>query len=146
MRQVLVICLFILWPVSEKLYSQVAISYFPFQSVLSISSDTENLLWGEMRVGTNTFFSNINLEFDAQINFKRTNWVNYYSGLGINVNPFYGIEDLPFTNGYVLNIGARIKPVQAHKNLQVVFEISPYVNSQFDGGLLRTYLGLAYNF
>lgn len=79
-------------------------------------------------------------------NIKRTDWVNYYLGAGINFNPFYSLEDLPFANGYAFNAGARIKPIQKHKNIQVVFELSPYFNTNFDGGLLRTYLGLAYNF
>ena len=98
-----------------------------------------------MQIETNTFFSNINLEFNALINIKRTNWVNYYSGFGINVNPFYGLEDLSFTNGYVLNTGVRVKPIQKHKNLQVVFELSPYFNKNFDGGMVRTLLGISYN-
>ncbi|OFY50914.1 MAG: hypothetical protein A2W85_04705 [Bacteroidetes bacterium GWF2_41_31] len=79
------------------------------------------------------------------VNLKRTDWVNYYSGLGINVNPFYGIEDLPFTNGTVLCAGVRIKPIQKHKNLQVAFELSPYFNKYFDGGMVRTLLGISYN-
>jgi len=76
------------------------------------------LLWVDLRIETNTFFSNVNLELNAMVNIKRTDWVNYYSGLGINVNPFYGLESLPFTNGYVLNVGVRVKPIQKHKNLQ----------------------------
>ena len=128
-----------------KIYSQIALSYYPFQSVLSVSSNTDKLLWADLRIETNTFFSNINLEFNAMVNLKRTDWVNYYSGLGINVNPFYGLEDLPFTNGTVLCAGVRIKPVQKHKNLQVVFELSPYFNKYFDGGMVRTLLGISYN-
>lgn len=130
---------------SGKIYSQIAISYYPFQSVLSVSSDTENLIWADLRVETNTFFSNINLEFDAMLNIKRTDWVNYYTGLGINVNPSYGLEDLPFTNGYVFNAGIRIKPIEKHRNLHVVFELSPYFNRNFDGGIIRTLFGVSYN-
>jgi hypothetical protein len=79
------------------------------------------------------------------VNIKRTDWINYYSGVGINVNPFYGLESLPFTNGYVLSTGIRVKPIQKHKNFQVVFELSPYFNKYFDGGLVRTLLGVSYN-
>ena len=129
-----------------KTYSQIAVSYYPFQSILSVSSNTDKLLWADLRIETNTFFSNMNMEFDAMINIKRTDWVNYYAGLGINVNPLYGFKDLPSTNGYVLNIGVRVKPIQKYKNLQVMFELSPYFNRNFDGGMVRTLLGISYNF
>ena len=145
MKKILVIFMFSLVFLTGKIYSQIALSYYPFQSVLSVSSNTDKLLWADLRIETNTFFSNINLEFNAMVNLKRTDWVNYYSGLGINVNPFYGLEDLPFTNGTVLCAGVRIKPVQKHKNLQVVFELSPYFNKYFDGGMVRTLLGISYN-
>ncbi|PJB57397.1 MAG: hypothetical protein CO098_11715 [Bacteroidetes bacterium CG_4_9_14_3_um_filter_41_19] len=145
MKKILVIFMFTLVFLTGKIYSQIALSYYPFQSVLSVSSNTDKLLWPDLRIETNTFFSNINLEFNAMVNLKRTDWVNYYSGLGININPFYGLEDLPFTNGYVLCAGVRVKPVQKHKNLQVVFELSPYFNKYFDGGMVRTLLGISYN-
>ncbi|PKP29723.1 MAG: hypothetical protein CVT99_16130 [Bacteroidetes bacterium HGW-Bacteroidetes-16] len=145
MKKILVIFMLSFVFLTGKIYSQIALSYYPFQSVLSVSSNTDKLLWADLRIETNTFFSNINLEFNAMVNLKRTDWVNYYSGLGINVNPFYGLEDLPFTNGTVLCAGVRIKPVQKHKNLQVVFELSPYFNKYFDGGMVRTLLGISYN-
>ena len=76
------------------------------------------------------------------VTIKKTDWVNYYTGLGINANPFYGLESLPFINGYVFNVGVRVKPIQKHKNLQVIFELSPYLNKDFDGGMFRTLLGM----
>jgi hypothetical protein len=145
MRKILIIFILSLGFFTGKLYSQIAVSYYPFQSILSVSSNTDKLLWTDFRIETNTFFSNINLELNAMVNIKRTDWVNYYSGLGINVNPFYGLESLPFTNGYVLNVGVRVKPIQKHKNLQVIFELSPYFNKNFDGGMVRTLLGISYN-
>ena len=145
MKKILIIFILSFGFFTGKLYSQIAVSYYPFQSILSVSSNTDKLLWADLRIETNTFFSNINLEFDAMVNIKRTDWINYYTGLGINVNPFYDLESLPFTNGYVLNVGVRIKPIQRHKNLQVIFELGPYFNKNFDGGIFRTLLGISYN-
>lgn len=130
---------------SGKIYSQVALSYYPIQSIVSVSSNTDNLLWADLRIESNTFISNINLEFDAMVNIKRTDWVNYYAGIGININPFYGLEDLPLTNGYLFNVGVRVKPIQKHKNMHIIFEVSAYSNKYFDGGMLRTLLGVSYN-
>lgn len=145
MKKIITILLFISVLFSEKSFAQIGISYYPFESVLSISSNTEKLFWGDLRLETNTFFSSINTEFDAMINIKRTDWINYYTGIGININPFYSSQGVDITNAYVLNAGVRIKPIQKHKNWQVIFELSPLVNKKFDVGKVRSLLGVAYN-
>ena len=130
-----------------QLKAQVAVGYYPFQSILSVSTNTEKIIWADFRIETNTFFSNINMELSPMWNFKRTNWVNYYTGVGVNFNPVNGFKNLPFINGYALDFGARIKPLpfRKFKNVQLLFEISPYINQEFTSGNLRTLLGLAYN-
>jgi hypothetical protein len=40
----------------------------------------------------------------------------------------------------------RAKPFTQLKNLQLVFELSPYVNKNFVGRNLRSRLGIAWNF
>lgn len=128
------------------LFSQVAITYFPFQSFLGISSNTEKLLWADYKIETNSFSSNMNMELSPKINFLRKEAVNYYLGPGISFNPAYGFTDLGIMNGYFLDFGVRVKPWEQHRNFQVVFEISPFVNHEFKSGSLRTRLGLAWNF
>jgi hypothetical protein len=128
------------------LSSQVAVSYFPFQSLISISSNTEKLLWADFKLETNTFFTNTNMELSPKCNIKRTERVNYYLGAGAAFNPVYSAADLPLMSGYFVEAGVRVKPLKEHKGLQVVFEISPYLNAALAGGNLRTRLGLAYNF
>jgi hypothetical protein len=129
-----------------QLKAQVSLGYYPFQSILSVSTNTEKVIWGDFRIETNTFFSNINMELSPMWNFKRTDWVNYYTGVGVNFNPVNVFQDLPFINGYTLDFGARIKPLQKHKNVQLLFELSPYINQEFTSGNLRTLLGIGYNF
>lgn len=126
--------------------AQVGISYYPFQSIIAVNTNTEKMAWADVRMETNTFISNLNFEFNGLFNFKRTEWVNYYSGIGININPFYTLKDLPATNGYLVHFGARIKPFSKIKNLQVAFELSPYLNTDFSAGQIRTLMGLSYNF
>lgn len=128
-----------------QLKAQVSLGYYPFQSILSVTTNTEKIIWGDFRIETNTFFSNVNMELSPMWNFKRTDWVNYYTGAGVNFNPVNVFQDLPFINGYTLDFGARIKPIQKHKNIQLLFEISPYINQEFSSGNLRTLLGVAYN-
>ncbi|MCU0360946.1 MAG: hypothetical protein MUF75_09550 [Bacteroidia bacterium] len=63
---------------------------------------------------------------------------------GINTTKSY--SDLPITNGYFIDFGLRAIPIKTLSNFQVAFEISPYINKDFDGGTIRTRLGFALNF
>lgn len=126
--------------------AQVAVSYFPFQSILAISTNTEQRLFADFKIETNTFVSNFNLEFSPKVALKRSEGINYYFGPGISVNPANSYANLPVANGYFVDFGMRAKPSKKYQNLQVVFEISPYVNREISGGNLRTRLGVAWNF
>ena len=85
-------------------------------------------------------------EINSMLNFRKRDHYNMYTGLGYNFNPFYAAEDLTLTNGYLAHFGIRFKPWQKHANFQIGFELSPYFNANFDGGTLRSLLGLSYNF
>lgn len=126
--------------------AQIAVSYFPFQSILAISSNTEKRVWADYKLETNSFSSNLNMEFSPKINLKRSEWVNYYLGPGISINPANNEANSSLVNGSFLDIGARIKPWARFRNFQVVFEVSPYVNRLFSNGNIRTRLGAAWNF
>lgn len=131
---------------TRSVSSQIAIGYHPFQSVLSVSSTTEKSFWLDYKLETNSFLSNINMEFSPKYNVRMSERVNYYLGAGISINPLNGASDLPVTNGYFFDCGARIKPLSEDRNVQIIFELSPYVNREFSGGSLRTRLGIGYNF
>lgn len=136
----------ILTLVSLKAKSQIAVSYVPFQSLLGISTNTDKLLWLDYKIETNTFASNLNMEFSPKINFSRKELVNYYFGPGISFNPVYFSSDLSVTNGYFIDFGARAKPFTKYKSIQILFELSPYINYKFGSGNIRTRLGVSYNF
>jgi hypothetical protein len=125
---------------------QVSVGYFPFQSVVSVSSNTEKLCWVDYKLETNSFASNLNMEISPKVNFRRGTLANYYVGIGVSLNPAYARTQLGITNGYFLDFGTRIKPLSAYKNFQIVFEISPYINQKFNDGNIRTKLGIAWNF
>jgi hypothetical protein len=143
MRSVLTCFLFV---ACLSLRGQVAVSYFLYPSWLSISTNVEKIVWGEYKLETNTFATNMNMELSPKINFKRGEVVNYYAGIGLSFNPSYIVADLWPINGYFIDIGARIKPFEKNRHVQIVFELSPYLNTDLHGGSLRTRLGLSYNF
>ena len=126
--------------------AQISVGYYPIQSELSLSTNSKRLIWGDLRIATNTFYGNITTEPVLIVNIKRKEMVNFYSGLGMNFNFFNAASNISIINGYSLHIGTRIKPLKKMNNLQLIFEISPYMNQKFDGGLLRTRLGVAYQF
>ena len=137
---------FILLFVLTNSKAQVAVSYYPFNNVVSLSSNTNNLIWGDLRLETNTFYGNITIEPHLMLNFKITEWVNYYAGLGVSLSAFQEDDEIDVLNGYSLDIGVRVKPIEKHRNFQVLFELSPYFNKDFDGGLFKALLGIGYNF
>jgi hypothetical protein len=144
MKRILVI--FICLLTHKHIFAQVAISYFPFQSILSVSTNTDKRLFADFKIETNNFVSNFNMEFSPKFNLKSLEKVNYYSGIGISINPVNSFANLPITNGYFIDFGMRAKPFEKLNNLQIVFEISPYVNREINGGNLRTRIGIAWNF
>ena len=144
MKRILVI--FICLLTHKHIFAQVAISYFPFQSILSVSTNTDKRLFADFKIETNNFVSNFKMEFSPKFNLKSLEKVNYYSGIGISINPVNSFANLPITNGYFIDFGMRAKPFEKLNNLQIVFEISPYVNREINGGNLRTRIGIAWNF
>jgi hypothetical protein len=127
-------------------FSQVEVSYFPFQSLLSLSTDTEKRVFADYKIETNTFLSNLNMEISPMVNVRRKERVNGYLGAGISFNPFNGYSDLPILNGYFAAFGVRIKPLKTLKSVHLIFELSPYFNKEWTGGNLRSRLGVGWNF
>lgn len=144
MKNILFVLFFIL--IQHEILGQVAISYYPFNSILSITSNTNKRLFADYKLETNNFVSNLNMEFSPKINFKKLEKINYYVGAGVSINPLNTFSSTDITNGYFLDFGIRAKPFEKHEELQIVFEISPYVNKSLTGGNLRTRLGVAWNF
>lgn len=126
--------------------AQLVLGYHPFQSVLSISSNTERKVFADFKLETNNFASNLNMELSPKFNVKRTDKVDHYVGAGWAFNPAYLAADLPVTNGYFVDYGLRFKPWDKQPQLQLLFELSPYVNRTWSGGNIRTRLGFAWRF
>lgn len=144
MRILILLLLFFL--LSKPGSAQISLGYYPFQSEISITTNSERLIWGDCRFATNTFYGNITTEPVLMVNVKRTELANFYGGIGMNLNFFNSASDISIINGYNLHLGTRAKPIKNLSNLQIIFEISPYMNRNFDGGILRTRIGLAYLF
>ncbi len=75
MKRLLVIIICLL--TQKQLLAQVAISYYPFQSILSVSTNPDKKLFADFKIETNNFVSNFNMEFSPKIHIKRLEKVNY---------------------------------------------------------------------
>lgn len=126
--------------------AQVALGYFPWgYSQVQLSSSPSKLAFADLRVETNTFFANLNIELGLFVNLSRKEVYNLYLGPGVASYPFYN-EDRKWISGYFMTAGVRWMPLKNLRNLAVIFEISPYLNNNLEGGRLRSNLGLSYAF
>lgn len=144
MKKSILLILFSILTIASK--AQVSVGYFPFQSFLSISSNSDKRIWAEYKIQTNTFASNLNMEISPKYNWMMKKSHSYYIGPGLSFNPFNPTSDLSLVNGYFIDFGTRIKPIEKIQKLNLVFELSPYANKEFTGGNLRARLGISWNF
>lgn len=123
-----------------------SIGYFPINhSMIQATTNPERRLFGDIRVQTNSFISNSNIELAPFLNVYRKEMLNVYIGIGGSFNPFNQYNDASALNGYFITVGGRVKPFN-NKQFAVLFEISPYVNQEMASGMIRTNLGLSYCF
>ncbi len=124
------------------------LTYYPFNSLLSISSNYQNTLWIDVRMQTNSYFSSLATEIAPAITFKKSKKAAFYTGVGARLN-FLAVaagQNDELLDGYMLNVGVRSQPFEKIPGLMLAFELSPFVNTGFDLGLMRSQIGIGYNF
>ena len=127
--------------------SQVALGYFPFNySKVQITSNPQYLLFGDLRVETNSLISNLNIDFGLNFNLQRKDKYNLYIGPGFSGNPVYNDDNSNFLQGYSFTVGVRWLPIEKLKSLGVIFEIAPYADQTFESGRINSNLGISYHF
>lgn len=127
-------------------FGQASVGYYPFNNVVTVSSNADRHFWFDGRLQTNTVFGSLSTTLCPMVNIARRTQVNYYTGLGIRFNALNGIDDRDILEGYSLHIGVRIKPLLMLPNLRVAFELAPYSRKDFKTGNLQSFLGLVYQF
>lgn len=122
-----------------------SISYYPFNSFLSVATNPENVLWVDAKFQTNSYFASLSTEISPTVNLNKNPLARYYIGAGPKFNFLNLVQNKDAFEGYFLNIGLRSSPFK-YKGIQIAFELSPYANKNFDLGLFRANLGIGYNF
>lgn len=126
-------------------YAQ-SVVYYPFNSILGLSTNPSKAVWLDVKFQTNSYFSSLSTDISPEINLKKTPKSITYLGGGVKMNYLNAIENNNILEGYFMNFGVRLMPFEKYKKVQVAFEISPYAGRKFDIGVFRTNFGIGYNF
>lgn len=150
MKRIFFVLTLILLLHQHKLSAQASVGYYPWSSLLTISTNSKKAIWLDARFQTNSLFSSLSVDLLPMINLKRGEVVQWYLGGGLRLNPLYRIADadadLITIDGYSLNFGVRISPLPKDRRFQVALELNPYVKDKFDSGVLKSHFGLVYVF
>lgn len=129
-----------------KAPAHIALSYYPITSYVGVSTNTARTLWADLRLQTNTFIGFSSVEISPKLNLKNTEVVKVYLGAGINFNFAQGSYNGQYINGYFVSGGVMASPFKEVRNLAFIFEASPYVNYGISDGIIRTTLGISWQF
>lgn len=131
-------------------FAQASVGYYPWSSLLSVSTNPKKVVWLDARFQTNSLFSSLSVDILPMVNLKRGEIVQWYIGGGLRLNPLYRIADadadLITIDGYSMNVGVRIAPLPQNRNIQLALELNPYVKDDFASGVLKSHFGLVYVF
>jgi hypothetical protein len=123
-----------------------SVVYYPFNSVLGLSTNPSKAIWLDVKFQTNSYFSSLSTDISPEINLKKTPKSITYMGAGVKMNYLNAIENNNILEGYFMNLGVRLMPFEKYKKVQIAFEISPYAGRKLDIGVFRTNFGIGYNF
>ncbi|AUD01274.1 hypothetical protein [Spirosoma pollinicola] len=132
--------------ITVSAFGQASVAYYPFNNIITVSTNADRAFWADARVQTNTVFGSLSTTICPMVNVVRKAQVNYYTGLGVRFNALNGIDDRDILEGYSLHVGVRIRPLTMIPNLRVAFELAPYSRKDFKTGNLQSFLGLVYQF
>lgn len=136
--------------IGQAAFAQASVGYYPWNGLLSLSTNPRYAVWLDTRYQTNSLFSSLSVDILPMINLKRNEVVQVYLGGGLRVNPLYRIADpdakLLTVDGYSLNVGVRVSPFAQNRGIQVALELNPYVKNDLANGVLKSHFGLVYAF
>lgn len=150
MKRILLLTFIFLVITKSLLFAQASVGYYPWSSLLSVSTNPRKVVWVDTRFQTNSLFSSLSVDILPMINLKRGEVVQWYVGGGLRLNPLYRIADakadLITIDGYSINVGVRIAPIPQNRQIQLALELNPYVKDDFASGVLKSHFGVVYVF
>ncbi len=141
------LCALIAFVLFSNFSAAQSVAYYPVSSILSVSTNPETKFWLDARFQTNSYFSSLATEVAPAINLNDNHKGRFYLGAGVRFNALSAIgNNSDLIEGYFINAGVRSAPIEKYPQIQFAFELTPYAASDFESGLFRSRLGVAYNF
>ncbi|MDZ7935627.1 MAG: hypothetical protein U5M51_11850 [Emticicia sp.] len=63
-----------------------AFTYYPFNSVFSIATNPNKVVWADFRFQMNSYFSSLSTEVSPMFNLNKSERAKFYVGAGIKAN------------------------------------------------------------
>lgn len=110
--------------------------------VVGINTNKDKPISFEAKVFAYNYVDELPMEFNAFYNFKTREYHRFSVGLGINVSPFRGFDEI---NSIVIPASLEIFPMKDFKRIAIVFELTPEIRIE-DDVVLRSLIGIRYSF
>ena len=131
----------ILFSISSASYSQISVTGST-NYVVGINTNKDKPISFDAKVFANNYIDELPMELNAFYNFKAKEYHRFSIGLGINISPFRGFDEI---NSIVIPASLEIFPIKEFKRIALVFELTPEIRID-DDVVLRSLLGIRYTF
>ncbi|MDZ7775432.1 MAG: hypothetical protein U5L09_07365 [Bacteroidales bacterium] len=95
-----------------------------------------------MKTFANRSFEDLLVEIDGFYNFKPRKYHRFSIGIGINVGPFRGFDQI---HAFTIPASLEVYPLQDFKRISLLFELTPEIIIE-DNLNLRSLWGIRYTF
>jgi hypothetical protein len=96
----------------------------------------------ELKVFTYNYFDSLPIETNVFYNFETKEYHRFSIGLGVNLSPFRGFDEI---NSFVIPASLEIFPIKDFKKIAIVLEVTPELRID-DRAVLRSLIGIRYSF
>ncbi len=130
-----------LFSISNNTSAQLAVTGYS-SYVFGINTEKTKKISFEMKIFANNYIDNLPIELNAFYNFKTKEYHRFSIGIGLNVSPFRGFDEV---NAIVVPASLEIFPIKDFKRIAVVLELTPEFRVE-DDVTIRSLLGIRYTF
>ena len=140
-KQFTFIAITFLLTLSVKSYSQMGVTSYSIYE-LGINTSQNKMISGELKTFANRAFDDLLMEIDVFYNFEPKTYHRFSVGLGLNVGPFHGFDQI---HAFTIPAQIEIYPLQDFKKLSLLFELAPEIVVESDLNI-RSLWGIRYTF
>ncbi|OAB28184.1 hypothetical protein SAMN05444395_11234 [Flavobacterium fryxellicola] len=122
-------------------HSQIAVTGFS-NYVVGMNTSKNKTINFELKVFAYNYFDSLPIETNVFYNFETKEYHRFSIGLGVNLSPFRGFDEI---NSFVIPASLEIFPIKDFKKIALVLELTPEFRIE-DNAVLRGLIGVRYSF